>query len=204
MTVARPAAVVVLAAGEGTRMRSSTPKVLHRVGGRTLLEHALTAARGVQPEHLAVVVRHARDQVAAQVTAWDPGVLVVDQDEVPGTGRALACALAALPVRAGTVVVTYGDVPLLTADVLADLVAHREADGHAVCLLTAYVDRPDGYGRVLRDGSGAVVGIVEEADATPAQRGIDEVNSGIYAFDAAFLQTALPGLRADNAQVRST
>jgi bifunctional UDP-N-acetylglucosamine pyrophosphorylase/glucosamine-1-phosphate N-acetyltransferase len=199
VTVARPAAVVVLAAGEGTRMRSATPKVLHRLAGRTLLGHALAAARGVHPGHLVVVVRHGRDQVAAHVAECDPDAVVVDQDEVPGTGRALACALEAVPVRTGTVAVTYGDVPLLPAEVLADLVSRREEGGHAVCLLTAQLERPSGYGRIVRGPAGELLGIVEEADATVEQRAIHEVNSGIYAFDADFLRGALPALRGDNA-----
>lgn len=199
MTDPSPAAVVVLAAGEGTRMRSAMPKVLHRIGGRSLLGHAVAAARGVSPQHLAVVVRHGRDQVAAHVADLDGEAIIVEQDEVPGTGRAVACAMAVLPVRAGTVVVTCGDVPLLSPAILADLIAAHESGGHAVTVLTARVTSPDGYGRILRDASGAVTGVVEQADASDAQRAIDEINSGIYAFDAAFLRDALPALRADNA-----
>src|SRR3954453_23798229 len=112
VTPSRPAAVVVLAAGEGTRMRSSTPKVLHRIGGRSLLGHALAAARGLQPRHLVVVVRHERDRVAAHVAEVAPDALVADQDETKGTGRAVQCGLEVLPELSGTVVVTYGDVPL--------------------------------------------------------------------------------------------
>ena len=127
MTSNRPAAVIVLAAGGGTRMRSATPKVLHRIGGRTLLAHALVAARGVQPEHVVVVVRHDRDRVAAHVAELDPAAVVADQDEVAGTGRAAECGLAALPAElTGTVLVTMGDAPLLTAETLQQL-----ADGHA-------------------------------------------------------------------------
>src|SRR5207248_636690 len=128
-----PAAVLVLAAGEGTRMRSVTPKVLHRIGGRSLLGHAVAAARALEPAHLVVVVRHERGQVAAHVAEIDPAALVADQDEIKGTGRAVACGLAALEAGgvkplAGTVVVTYGDVPLLTSETLRALVARHEAD----------------------------------------------------------------------------
>lgn len=201
MSASRPAAVVVLAAGEGTRMRSSTPKVLHRIAGRTLLGHAVAAARRLDPEHLVVVVRHERDQVAAHVAEIDPGALVADQDDVPGTGRAVRCGLDVLPRDlSGTVVVTYGDVPLLETSTLAALVAaHRDA-GNAVTVVTAEVDDPTGYGRVVRDADGAVTEIVEHKDATPDQLAVREINSGIYAFDAAVLADALRRVRRDNAQ----
>ena len=119
MNTSRLAAVIVLAAGEGTRMKSATPKVLHRIAGRTLLGHAIAAAREVAPEHLAVVVRHERDLVAAHVAEVDPGVVIVDQDEIEGTGRAAECALEILPKNLeGTILVTYGDVPLLAGETL--------------------------------------------------------------------------------------
>ncbi|MBI4940940.1 MAG: bifunctional UDP-N-acetylglucosamine diphosphorylase/glucosamine-1-phosphate N-acetyltransferase GlmU [Actinobacteria bacterium] len=201
MSQHRPAAVVVLAAGEGTRMKSATPKVLHPIGGRSLLGHAIAAARTLDPEHLVVVVRHERDRVAAHVTAVDPGALVADQDEVKGTGRAVECGLDVLPADlAGTVVVTYGDVPLLDGATLADLVARHAASGAAASVLTAHVADPTGYGRVLRDASGAVTGIVEHKDADDAQRAVREINSGIYAFDAAVLRGALARVGTDNAQ----
>src|SRR5690242_164256 len=134
------AAVIVLAAGEGTRMKSSTPKVLHRIGGRTLVGHAIAAARAAGPEHLAVVVRHERDLVAAHVTEVDPEVVIADQDEVKGTGRATECALEALPAGLrGTVLVTYGDVPLLAGDTLRSLVEEHVATGSAVTVITAHL-----------------------------------------------------------------
>jgi bifunctional UDP-N-acetylglucosamine pyrophosphorylase / glucosamine-1-phosphate N-acetyltransferase len=200
-----PAAVVVLAAGEGKRMRSRIPKVLHRIGGRSLLGHALAAAASLTPDQLVVVVRHQRDQVAEHVAQVDPKVVIADQDEVPGTGRAVACGLQALPVPpAGTVVVTYGDVPLLTGDTLAELVrVHERGGGNgpaAVTVLTAEVPDPTGYGRVLRDVTGAVAGIVEHRDADEAQRAVREINSGIYAFDAAVLVDALGRIGTGNDQ----
>ena len=200
MSPARPAAVVVLAAGEGTRMKSSTPKVLHTIGGRSLLGHAIAAARGLEPEHLAVVVRHGRDAVAAHVAEVDPEALIADQDDVPGTGRAVQCGLATLPELSGTVVVTYGDVPLLETDTLRDLVEAHQRDGDAVTVVTAEVADPTGYGRILRADDGSVAGIVEQKDATSLQRAITEINSGIYAFDAAVLTAALARVDTDNAQ----
>jgi bifunctional UDP-N-acetylglucosamine pyrophosphorylase/glucosamine-1-phosphate N-acetyltransferase len=201
VTTGTPArSVVVLAAGEGTRMRSSTPKVLHRIGGRSLLGHAVEAARGLAPEHLVVVVGHERDLVASHVAEIAPDALVADQDEVKGTGRAVQCALAVLPQESGTVVVTYGDVPLLAADTLRELVDAHERDGCAVTVLTAVADDPTGYGRVLRDDAGDVTAIVEHKDADDEQRAVREINSGIYAFDAAVLRSALARVSTDNAQ----
>jgi bifunctional UDP-N-acetylglucosamine pyrophosphorylase/glucosamine-1-phosphate N-acetyltransferase len=197
----RPAAVVVLAAGEGTRMISATPKVLHPIGGRSLLGHAVAAARSLAPDHLVVVVRHGRDRVAEHVAALDPAVLIADQDDVKGTGRAVECGLAVLPAGlVGTVVVTYGDVPLLDGATLADLLARHAASGAAVSVLTAHVDDPTGYGRVLRDATGAVTAIVEHKDADRAQRAITEINSGIYAFDAGVLRSALARVGTANVQ----
>jgi bifunctional UDP-N-acetylglucosamine pyrophosphorylase/glucosamine-1-phosphate N-acetyltransferase len=197
----RPTAVIVLAAGEGTRMKSAIPKVLHTIGGRSLVGHALRAARGIDPVHLAVVVRHERDRVAQHVLEHDPDALVVDQDDVKGTGRAVECALEALPADlSGTVVVTYGDTPLLGSELLRALVADHEASGGQVTLVAATLPDPTGYGRVLRDPDGGVAAVVEQKDATDEQRLIREVNSGIYAFDAALLRAALVDVGTDNVQ----
>ncbi|SEI71546.1 bifunctional UDP-N-acetylglucosamine pyrophosphorylase / Glucosamine-1-phosphate N-acetyltransferase [Arthrobacter sp. yr096] len=198
-----PAAVIVLAAGAGTRMKSRTPKILHEIGGRSMVGHALLAARSITPLKLALVVRHERDRVAEHVSAADPEALIVDQDDVPGTGRAVEVALKALDAGAeltGTVVVTYGDVPLLTGELLGELVATHEAEGNAVTVLTAVLDDATGYGRILRAEDGTVTGIREHKDASEAERSIREVNSGIYAFDAAVLRTALSKVTTDNAQ----
>jgi bifunctional UDP-N-acetylglucosamine pyrophosphorylase/glucosamine-1-phosphate N-acetyltransferase len=182
-------------------MKSATPKVLHRIAGRSLLGHAVAAARALDPEHLVVVVRHERDQVAGHLAAIDESVLIADQDEIKGTGRAVACGLAALPqLSGGTVVVTYGDVPLLAPETLRALVERHEADGGAVTVLTAEVADPRGYGRILRDGAGDVVGIVEHKDADAGQLGVREINSGIYAFDADVLADALGRIGTENAQ----
>ena len=201
MNSPRLAAVIVLAAGEGTRMKSAVPKVLHRIGGRTLLGHAIAAARAVDPEHLAVVVRHGRDLVAAHVAEVDPKAVIADQDDVPGTGRATECALEHLPADlAGTVLVTYGDVPLLAGETLHALVEEHTATGSAVTVITAHLDDATGYGRILRDGDGSVAGIVEQKDATEEQQAIREINSGIYAFEASILREALTKVGTDNAQ----
>jgi bifunctional UDP-N-acetylglucosamine pyrophosphorylase / glucosamine-1-phosphate N-acetyltransferase len=201
VTTLRPAAVLVLAAGEGTRMRSRRPKALHTIGGRSLVEHAVAAARGTHPDHLVVVVRHHRDLVAEHIAQLDPDVLVADQDEVPGTGRAVGCALASLPPDLdGTVLVTYGDVPLLTSETLLGLLDAHAATSAAVTLVTASLADPTGYGRVLRGPDGGVSAIVEQQDATAEQLGIAEVNSGLYAFDLAVLRETLAEVGTHNAQ----
>lgn len=205
MTATTEAAVVVLAAGAGTRMRSDTPKVLHTLAGRSMLAHALHAVAKVAPQHLVVVLGHDRDRVtpAVEQLATDLGrtIDVAVQDQQLGTGHAVACGLTALPEDfAGTVVVTSGDVPLLDADTLADLIATHSAEPAAATVLTTTLPDPTGYGRILRTQDREVIGIVEQADASPSQRAINEVNAGVYAFDIAALRSALSRLRSDNAQ----
>ncbi len=207
---ATPAAVIVLAAGDGTRMKSSTSKMLHRIGGRTLVAHAVLAAAGTGAPHVAVTVRAHRDAVAAQVTQTWPEAIVADQDEIKGTGRAAECALDALPAGlTGTVVVTTGDTPLLATETLCALVERHEREANAVTVLTTHLDDPTGYGRILRDSDGAVRSIIEHKDALLArERGtqdrdaldVTEINSAIYAFDAAMLRDCLPKVTTDNAQ----
>ncbi len=197
-----------MAAGKGTRMRSSTPKVLHRIGGRSLLDHAVSAARGLSPEHLVVVVRHERDAVVAHLAQVAPDAVPADQDEVPGTGRAVACGLATLPEDlTGSVVVTSGDVPLLDTATLEALVRQHTQRGDAVTLLTTELEDPTGYGRVLRASVPdpqadplSVAAVVEQRDATEAQRAVREVNAGVYVFDIAVLRQALTRLGTDNDQ----
>src|SRR5699024_10000850 len=139
--------------------------VLHTIGGRSLLEHVIAAAQSVDPRHIAVVVRHDRDAVAAHAQRFAPEVVIADQDDVPGTGRAAWCAMRALPADlAGPVLVLAADVPLLTDAVLTELLANHVAGG--VTILSSIVPDAGGYGRILRDDDGAVTGIVEEKDAT--------------------------------------
>ncbi len=205
-----PAAVIILAAGEGTRMKSKTPKVLHPIAGRTLLGHALYAALQAQPEHVAVVVRHQRESVAHHVAEIDAAATIADQDDVKGTGRACECGLDALPNSLqGTVVVTMGDVPLLTSSTLSDLTRLHEGNGSAVTVMTAVHEDPKSYGRIVRDAHGDVQAIMEFKDALKAREAggehadvvdIKEINSGIYAFDIAVLRAALAEVGTDNAQ----
>jgi bifunctional UDP-N-acetylglucosamine pyrophosphorylase/glucosamine-1-phosphate N-acetyltransferase len=196
----RPVAVIVLAAGEGTRMKSRIPKVLHPLCGRSMLGHVLAAAGELAPERLVVVVGHSRDQVGAEAARQAPGVCVVVQDRQGGTGHAIRMVTETLGELPGVVVVTYGDMPLLRARTLAALVTEHVTAGNAVTVLTALVQDPFGYGRVIRDGSGALVDIVEETDASAAQRAIGEVNSGCYAFDGVLLADAVKRVATSNAQ----
>ncbi|MCL2736560.1 MAG: bifunctional UDP-N-acetylglucosamine diphosphorylase/glucosamine-1-phosphate N-acetyltransferase GlmU [Propionibacteriaceae bacterium] len=193
------AAVILLAAGSGTRMKSRTSKLLHTLCGRTLLSWSLAAAEGVSPGRLVVVVGHQREQVEAHLMDIAPTVIRAVQDEPQGTGHAVGCGLDALGDVSGEIVVTYGDVPLLTGETLRRLVAtHRQA-GNAVTVMTAIVEDPTGYGRILRSGDD-VTGIVEHRDADDAQRAINEINSGIYVFDADVLRRGLAQLTPDNDQ----
>jgi bifunctional UDP-N-acetylglucosamine pyrophosphorylase/glucosamine-1-phosphate N-acetyltransferase len=188
--------VIVLAAGEGTRMRSATPKVLHALAGRTMLGHVLHTAEQLDPEHLLVVVGHARDEVTATLSGKARAVVQETQD---GTGHAVRVALDTLPDVEGTVVVVPGDAPLLTAATLQKLVESHELHSAATTLLTAVVDDPTGYGRVVRSG-GSVARIVEHKDADEATRQITEVGTSVYAFAAGHLREALARLTTDNAQ----
>lgn len=199
-----PSAVIVLAAGAGTRMKSALPKVMHAIGGRSMVEHAVATARELSPAQLAVVVRHQRDRVVEHVTDFDPDVLIVDQDDVPGTGRAVEVAVEALDAQGepleGTVLVTYGDVPLLTSATIAELSRFHREQGNAVTVLTTHLETPGGYGRIVRNEGGEVTEIVEAKDATPEQLALTEVNSGIYAFDAEVLRDSLREVTTENAQ----
>lgn len=200
-------AVVVLAAGAGTRMRSKTPKVLHSLAGRSMLAHALHAADEIDPAHLITVVGHDREQVGGAVAAvaaeLGREITPALQEEQLGTGHAVQCALRALPEDfAGDLLVTSADVPLLDGHTLSALLdEHRSyTPRSAVTVLTFVPDDPNGYGRIVRDADGGVVEIVEHADATPEQAAITEVNSGVYAFDAAVLRTMIGRLSTANAQ----
>ncbi|MCQ8772830.1 bifunctional UDP-N-acetylglucosamine diphosphorylase/glucosamine-1-phosphate N-acetyltransferase GlmU [Streptomyces telluris] len=204
MSANRPAAVVVLAAGEGTRMKSATPKVLHAICGRSLVGHVVAASRELDPEHLVVIVGHAREQVSAHLAQIDPEVRTAVQYEQNGTGHAVRMGLEELSNSGialdGTVVVVCGDTPLLTGATLKTLSDTHAADGNAVTVLSAEVPDATGYGRIVRDGSGAVTAIVEHKDATDEQRAIREINSGVFAFDAQLLTDALGKVRTDNSQ----
>jgi bifunctional UDP-N-acetylglucosamine pyrophosphorylase/glucosamine-1-phosphate N-acetyltransferase len=193
--------VVVLAAGEGKRMKSALPKVLHPLLGRTLLGHVLAAAEPVGARRTLVVVGHGADEVGVHLSEIAPAARAVLQAQQRGTGHAVRVALEAEPdAAAGTVVVLNGDVPLLRPETVAALVAAHEAAGSAATVLSARVPDPTGLGRIIRTPEGELERIVEERDASPEQLPIAEINAGVYAFDGAPLLNALEKLSTDNDQ----
>ncbi|HEY2984496.1 MAG TPA: bifunctional UDP-N-acetylglucosamine diphosphorylase/glucosamine-1-phosphate N-acetyltransferase GlmU [Jatrophihabitantaceae bacterium] len=195
-------AVVVLAAGEGTRMKSATlPKVLHGFAGRSLLAHVLAATDDLGAKHTVVVIGHRRDAVREHLATIAPDAVPVVQDEQRGTGHAVRLALEAVPAGdEGTIVVVPGDAPLLTAPTLEALLAEHTAARAAATVLSSIADDPTGYGRVIRDSAGAVVRVVEHKDATPAERAVTEVAASVYAFDHGLLRDAVGRLSTANSQ----
>ena len=190
--------VVILAAGLGTRMKSRLPKVLHRAVGRSLLEHVLHAADALSPATVTVVVGH-EAKIVERSLSTRPNIKCVVQSPQRGTAHALQQAEPLLEGRSGTVVLLSGDVPLLTGTTLEKLVQTHQAAKAAASVVTAVVERPYGYGRIIRS-RGRIARIVEERDASPTERQVHEINSGIYAFDAAPLFEALRGIATSNAQ----
>jgi bifunctional UDP-N-acetylglucosamine pyrophosphorylase / glucosamine-1-phosphate N-acetyltransferase len=190
-----PLHVIILAAGQGKRMKSRLPKVLHRLAGRTLFEHAVRAARKLDPAVIHAVYGHGglqlREAHAALEVQW------VEQSEQRGTGHAVELAMPAIPAQA-TVLVLYADVPLIDADTLRDTVAATR-DG-SLALISVQVEDPRGYGRIVRGDDGQVRAIVEDKDASDAERGIKEINTGILSAPAASLRTWLARVDANNAQ----
>ncbi|WP_396655237.1 bifunctional UDP-N-acetylglucosamine diphosphorylase/glucosamine-1-phosphate N-acetyltransferase GlmU [Microbacterium sp.] len=194
-------AIVILAAGQGTRMKSSLPKVLHPIGGRPLVAHVISTARDLDAAYVRVVVRHERDRVAEAIDDGGADLQIVDQDEIPGTGRAVEVALQQLPGDfGGDVLVLSGDVPLLEASELAELIAAHRASGAAATLLSARMPDPTGYGRVVRAADGTVERIVEQKDASADEAAIDEINAGVYVFRAAQLRAHIGAVGTANSQ----
>jgi bifunctional UDP-N-acetylglucosamine pyrophosphorylase/glucosamine-1-phosphate N-acetyltransferase len=190
--------IVILAAGQGTRMRSSLPKVLHPIAGRSMIERVLQTAEAIDPETVTVVVGHQADMVRAKL-GYVPNIAFALQEPQLGTAHALRQAEALLSGRLGTLILLSGDVPLLSRETLMRLVDTHRGLGAAATVVTATVERPYGYGRIVRT-RGRVARIVEERDASPAQRQITEINSGIYAFDLSPLFEALRSIASQNVQ----
>jgi len=185
--------IVILAAGQGTRMKSARPKVLHPLAGRPMLSFVLDAARALEPASLVVVIGHGAEQVRQ---AAGEGVTCVVQAEQLGTGHAVQQAEAALAGRAEHVLVLYGDTPLIRPETLRQLVAYHQAEGAVATLLTFRPDDPTGYGRIVRDVEGRrLLGIVEEKEATPQQRAIGEVSGGVFCFRDGWLWPNLARLQ---------
>jgi len=190
-----PLHVVILAAGQGSRMKSSLPKVLHRIAGKPMLHHVMDTARKLGAERIHGVIGHGADQVKA-ITQADDVQWAIQEDQL-GTGHAVSQALPNLPDEA-RVLILYGDVPLTQPETLEELVSR--VSEQTIGLLTVTLDNPDGYGRILRDKQGKVTAIVEQKDATPEQKTINEVNTGILAVSASHLKAWLPQLSNVNAQ----
>ena len=188
---------VILAAGKGTRMKSTMPKVLHAVGGKPMLCHVMEAAAQAGAGRTIIVVGHGSEQVQAEIGGAAEYVL---QKEQLGTGHAMMQVQPTLTGFSGTILLLCGDTPLLTGETLKKLVAEHKQSGAVATVLTAVPSDATGYGRILRDDSGRVLGIVEQKDASEAQKKIGEINTGIYCFEAAPLFAALGGLTCNNAQ----
>ena len=189
--------VVILAAGKGTRMKSDVPKVLHPVAGEPMLSHAVKAAQGVGAAQILVVVGYGAEQVKAQMGSELDYVL---QDPQLGTGHAMQLALPALSADDGELIVTYGDMPLLSAKILADLRSYRQQKNAAAVVLTTRMDPPGSFGRILRNKAGDLLAIVENKDCSPEQKEINEVNVAVYCFSLPPLKKALTRLSNNNAQ----
>jgi len=190
--------VILMAAGQGTRMRSSLPKVLHPVCGKPLFLHALTTARELHPKRVALVIGYRADRVRQAYSANDVSWVV--QEQQLGTGHAVLCTQKAFDQFDGDLLILSGDVPLIRANTLHAMVEHHRRQRAALTLLTAFLDQPKGYGRILRDDRGALIGIVEEKDASDEQRKIREVNAGVYVVSARFVFAALSKVKNHNQQ----
>ncbi len=192
--------VIVLAAGGGTRMKSKTMKVLHPLAGRSMIGHVLAAVQALEPQRIVAVVGTQREHVAPHIQELVPDAVLAVQETQEGTGHAVRIAMDAVGDVTGTVVVLAADTPLIEGETLRGLAEEHEAAERAVSILSGRVANPFGYGRILRNAEGDVEAIIEEKDATREQQAINEINSGIIAFDAAFLTAALPKLDNDNAK----
>jgi bifunctional UDP-N-acetylglucosamine pyrophosphorylase/glucosamine-1-phosphate N-acetyltransferase len=199
MSIART--VVILAAGQGTRMKSSLPKVLHPVAGVPMVTFAIDAAAALSPERIVLVVGHGREQVEGFARArFGDAVAFAVQTEQRGTADAVRAALGAIPPGSTEVVITYGDCPLVPGAFLRTLAEHRASAGALVSVATCEITDPTGYGRILHDARGRVVAIREHKDCSPEERAVRVINAGLYAVDRAFLERALGAIDASNAQ----
>jgi bifunctional UDP-N-acetylglucosamine pyrophosphorylase/glucosamine-1-phosphate N-acetyltransferase len=190
--------VIILAAGLGKRMNSGLPKALHCIGGKPLLSYPLKIARGLHPKKIAVVVGHGAESVRRACS--EDGIDWVLQEKQLGTGHAAGCAKEIFREFSGHLLILSGDVPLITREYLLRLLRHHGEENATLTFVTAHLSDPYGYGRILRDAEGKVIGIVEEKDATDAEKNITEINAGIYAVSSDFLFSALQGVTNSNRQ----
>jgi len=192
-------AIVILAAGLGTRMKSDKAKVLHEILGRPMISYVVDTAQTVAGNNLVLVIGHQADIVKKTIEN-QADVQYVYQEQQLGTGHAVMCAMPALPDSTQHVVVLCGDVPLLDGATLQRFVDDHRSHHRTLSVLAVHLDDPTGYGRIVQDSHGNVTGIVEEADATANQKYLRLVNTGIYCVDRDFLESALQQIRSDNAQ----
>jgi len=191
-------AVVIMAAGKGTRMKSELPKVLHRLHGRPMIAYVVQTALKIGGEPVVVIVGHGKEQVIAALE--DQPVRIAVQEPQLGTGHAVMCALPHLEDAEGCVLILSGDVPLIRSETLRRLVERHDTTDASATVLTAVAPDPYGYGRIIRNASGHLEAIIEEKDADDQTRKIAEINSGIYVFDVGDLRRILPLIQSDNVQ----
>jgi bifunctional UDP-N-acetylglucosamine pyrophosphorylase/glucosamine-1-phosphate N-acetyltransferase len=190
--------IILLAAGEGKRMKSALPKVVHPLGGKPLIVHVLDSATRLQPQKIAVVIGHGADAVRRACAGIDASWVL--QKQQLGTAHAVGCARETFHGFSGTLLILNGDVPLIRLETLRALLTHHQEKRAALTFVTARLKEPTGYGRIVRDGGGAPVRIVEERDASAEEKTLNEINAGIYAADADFLFRAVDGVSNANAQ----
>jgi len=196
--MAKPFAAVILAAGQGKRMRAGVPKVLVSCCGRSMVDHVIDAVAPLEPARIVVVHGHGGDLVKSSLAGRD--VRFAHQPEQKGTGHAVQCALPQLEGFAGDVLVLCGDTPLLRTELLAELVADHQSSARGLTLLSADMAEPGSLGRILRDSDGAFVGIREVSDATPDELEIAEINTGVVLIAKGHVGHSLGRLKSDNAQ----
>jgi len=192
-------AVIILAAGMGTRMKSDKAKVLHEIQGRAMILYVVETARKIAGNNVIVVIGHQAEEVRA-IVSDTAELLFAYQEQQLGTGHAVLCALPKIPKHCDHVIILCGDVPLILPETIAALVENHLEVRRDVSLLAVEMDNPFGYGRILLDSNRQISAIIEEADADADQKLIKLINSGIYCIDKSFLSEALPEIRADNAQ----
>lgn len=189
---------IILAAGKGTRMKSDIPKVLHRVGGKPMIEHLVSKLESMHVDEIFVVIGYKGEMVKSYLGSR---VTYVEQDKQLGTAHAVSQVSKLLKDKQGTTLVLVGDIPLIQKSTMERLIQVQRVKHCAGVVLTALIDNPTGYGRIIRDKfTGEVLGIVEEKDTSYSQRLIREINTGIFCFDNSSLFTALPNIKDDNAQ----
>jgi UDP-N-acetylglucosamine diphosphorylase/glucosamine-1-phosphate N-acetyltransferase len=192
-------AIVILAAGLGTRMKSNMAKVLHKVGEKPMIKHVVDTAAGVSKENIIVITGHQSDRVRETVASCN-GIGFALQEKQLGTGHAVLCAMSEVKDNIDDILILCGDVPLLTSETVSSFIQHHKTHENILTVLAVQVDDPTGYGRMIVDDEGSLIKIVEESDATLDEKKINLINSGIYCVEKSFLKRALNLLKPDNSQ----